>query len=76
MQQTRTSGLSAVVYPVIPCNRLRPPPVPFRPITASPLQPVVSSSVRRYLGSLNKTRKHKMHLPSHYFHISELTYNI
>jgi hypothetical protein len=37
---------------------------------------VVSSSVRRYLGSLNKTRKHKMHLPSHYFHISELTYNI
>jgi hypothetical protein len=52
-QQTRTSGLSAVVYPIIPCCRLRPPPVPFRRFR------VVSSSVRRYLGPLNKTRKRK-----------------
>jgi hypothetical protein len=37
---------------------------------------VVSSSVRRYLGPHDKTRKRKKHLPSHYFHISELTYNI
>jgi hypothetical protein len=53
-QHTRTSGVSAVVHPVILSGAFQPGPA-----SVPPHRCVASSSVRRYLGKASGSRKKK-----------------
>ena len=75
-QTAPTSGPSATVYPVIPSAAsaayLRFPD-PHRSVSVAPH--VVSSSVSRYLGPQQKTRKRKKQRLSYYFRKSGFIHN-